>query len=95
MVSLSSLVTVDINPRAFRYNSNEIDEQLRKMMIKPNYHAYKPGVTILRYDKDPISGQQYPSSGNILQEDLHQMLNNIIAHENSKNVSAIFFEEKS
>jgi hypothetical protein len=95
MVSLSSLINVAVDPRAFRYSSNEIDDQLRKMMIKPNYHAYKQGVTILRYDKDPISGQQYPSSGNILQEDLHQMLNNIIAHEDSKNSSVISFEEKS
>lgn len=96
MVSLSSLVNVTVDPRSFRhYGSNEIDDQLRKMMIKPNYHAYKQSVTILRYVKDPISGREYPSSGNILQEDLYEILNNIILHEDSKNSSVISFEEKS
>lgn len=94
MVSLSSLVTVNINPRAFRYNSTDIDEHLRKMMVKPNYHTYKLGVTVLRYDTDPITGQQYPSCGNILQEDMYKMLDNIITHEDSKKSSANFFEEK-
>jgi hypothetical protein len=63
------------------------------MMVKPNYHAYKQGVTILRYDRDPITGEQYPSCGNILQENMYKMLDNIITHEDSKKSSATF-EEK-
>jgi len=89
VISLSSLINVDFENRLFRYNSAEIDEHFRKMMVKPNYHAYNQKIKTLRYDRDPISGQQYLCSNNLLQEDIYQVLNNIIAHEDSKNPSTL------
>lgn len=89
VISLSSLINVDFENRLFRYSSAEIDEHFRKMMVKPNYHAYNQKVKTLRYDRDPISGQQYLCSNNLLQENIYQVLNNIIAHEDSKNTSTL------
>ena len=90
MTALSSLVAYDMTPRAFRYNSVDLDEHLRKMLVKPNYHAYSMTVKTMRYSQDPISGETYPCSSNLLQEDLYKMLDNIISHENSKNSSNTF-----
>lgn len=89
VVSLSSLINVDFETRPFRYSSTELDEHFRKMMVKPNYHAYNQKLKVLRYDRDPINGQQYLCSNNFLQEDVYQILNNIIAYEDSKNTSTI------
>lgn len=89
LVSLSSLINVNFETRSFRRSMTKLDEHFRSMMFKPSYHDYNKTVKVLRYDRDPINGKKYFCSNNLLQQDVYEILNNIIAYEDSKNTSTI------